>query len=68
MLQASRPGDDLVVFSTLSYAISYYFLAALISMIMPASRSDGVIRNKTWAMALATQWLLAFFANVRIAG
>ena len=67
-LKASRPDDGLVVLSTLSYAVSYYFLAGLISVIMPAARSDGVVRNKTWAVALATLWLLAFFANVQGAG
>ena len=66
-LKASRPDDPLVLLSTLSYAMSYYFLAGLISVIMPAARSDGVIRNKTWTVALATLWLLAFFASVRVA-
>ena len=68
VLAASRPGDALVLLSTLSYAVSYYFLAALISVVMPAARGDGVVRNKTWAVALATLWLLAFFANVRTGG
>ena len=67
VLTTHRPGDFLNVLSTLSYAISYYFLAGLISVIMPASRSDGAIRNKSWAIALAMLWLLAFFANPRVA-
>ena len=66
VLKASRPDEALVVLSTLSYAISYYFLAGLISIIMPAARNDGPVRNKTWAVALATLWLLAFFASVRV--